>query len=117
MMATGEVDVVMWMTKVPTSVFTVASSTEFAAMHIGGALVKAITRFTAPAAVVGGQTGAIAAAAVVVVVLATVVVVVVAGGFLVLPLDKITIRAMMIPTTTITEMDRRPSRRLFARRS
>jgi hypothetical protein len=90
--------------------------TEFAAMHIGGALVNAITRFAAPAAVAGGQTGAIAvfetgSVVTVVVDVVDVVDVVVVGfvadGFFVPPPERRATRAMITPTTITRVIDRR----------
>lgn len=103
----------MWMTKVPTSVTTVALNTEFAATQTGGAVVNAITRFAAPAAVAGGQTGAIAVfetgsvVAVVVVTAAVVVVDLAAVGFLDPPLERRATRAMMTPIAITRVTDRR----------
>src|ERR1700691_2118928 len=101
------------MTKVPASVTTVALKTEFAATHIGGALVNTITRFAAPAAVAGGQTGAIAVfetgsvVTVVVDVVDVVVVGFVADGFFVPPPERSATRAMITPTTITRVIDRR----------
>jgi hypothetical protein len=86
-------------------------------------VVKAITLFAAPAAVAGGQTGAIAvcetgsvvSVVVEVVVVGDVVVVgFVADGFLVPPPERSATRAMITPTTITSVIDRRVLR---ARRS
>jgi hypothetical protein len=76
-------------------------------------LVNEITRFAAPAAVAGGQTGAIAVFATGSVVVVETEVVVVdfdAVGFLVPPPERRATSAMITPTTITSVMDRRVRR-------